>query len=185
MAYDFTRLKFLIVEDNRYMRSIFRELLGAFGLRSDNICDCADGSEALTILASFQADIAIVDYLMTPMDGIAFSRHVRTDEDSPNKYLPIILCTGFTEHDRVVEARDAGVNEVLAKPVDATTLYNRIVSLVEHPRPYTKQPDFFGPDRRRRFDEEYEPKREDDSVEPPEAPVDLPIDAGPEPPPDA
>ena len=163
MAYDLSNLKFLIVEDNRYMRSVFRELLRAFGLQSENICDCADGTEALSVLESFQADIAIVDYLMQPMDGIEFARRVRKDEDSPNQFLPIILCTGFTEFERVVEARDAGIHEVLAKPIDATTLYNRIASVIENPRAFTKQPDFFGPDRRRRFDDAFEPKRESDS----------------------
>ena len=180
MAYDFSKLKFLVVDDNQYMRSVIRELLRAFGLRPDNICDCADGTEALSILATFEADIAIVDYLMSPMDGIAFTRRVRRDEDSANKYLPIILCTGFTEHDRVVEARDAGVNEVLAKPVDAKTLYNRIASIVENPRPFTDQSDFFGPDRRRRFDEDFEPKREDDGQESSKATVDLPLQPEPE-----
>ena len=89
MAYDFSNLKFLVVDDNQYMRSVIRELLRAFGLRSDNICDCADGAEALGALTSFQADLAIVDYLMEPMDGIEFTRHVRTDKDSENQFLPI------------------------------------------------------------------------------------------------
>lgn len=165
MAYDFSNLKFLIADDNKYMRSVFREFLRALGLRPENMLDCADGSEALDLLRSFDADVAIVDFLMAPMDGIEFTRRVRTDENSPNQYLPIILCSGYTEHARVVEARDAGVNEVLAKPVNATALYDRIASIIENPRPFTKQSDFFGPDRRRRFEEPLNPKREDDPEE--------------------
>jgi hypothetical protein len=53
---------------------------------------------------------------------------------------------------RVAEARDAGVNEFLAKPVTARGVIHRINLIVEHPRPYIRCETYFGPDRRRRQD---------------------------------
>jgi hypothetical protein len=65
------------------------------------------------------------------------------------------MITGYTEKYRVEEARDAGVTEVLAKPVTVQGLYDRIVQIVEQPRPFVRSHGFFGPDRRRREDEGY------------------------------
>jgi len=69
--------------------------------------------------------------------------------------VPIIMLTGYTEMHRVTEARDAGVNEFLAKPVSAKKLYSRIVAIIEHNRNFIKIKQFFGPDRRRKALESY------------------------------
>lgn len=89
---------------------------------------------------------------MDPLDGIDFTRMVRTASDSSNPFIPIVMLTGYTEMLRVVDARDSGVTEFLAKPVSATKLYGRIKSIIEHPRPFVKTSDmnaYFGPNRRR------------------------------------
>ena len=75
---------------------------------------------------------------------------VRSGEDSPNPYVPIIMLTGHTELHRVCEARDAGVNEFLAKPISAKALYSRVASIIEFPRPFIRTKSYFGPCRRRR-----------------------------------
>jgi two-component system, chemotaxis family, chemotaxis protein CheY len=60
----------------------------------------------------------------------------------------------------VGEARDAGVNEFLAKPLTARGVIERIHQVVENPRPFVRSDDYFGPDRRRRADPAYRgPKR--------------------------
>ena len=60
------------------------------------------------------------------------------------------IITGHTEFHRIHEARNAGVNEVLAKPISAQNLYGRVLSVIENPRPFVRSSDYFGPDRRRR-----------------------------------
>jgi DNA-binding response OmpR family regulator len=59
------------------------------------------------------------------------------------------MLTGYTERTRVTAARDAGITEFLAKPVSAKGLYQRIFSVVAHPRPFIKTATYFGPERRR------------------------------------
>ncbi len=86
---------------------------------------------------------------MEPLDGVDFVRLVRTANDTPNPYVPIIMLTGFTEMRRVTEARDAGINEFLAKPVSAKAIYQRLATIIDNPRPFVRSKTFFGPDRRR------------------------------------
>ena len=95
------------------------------------------------------ADVLIVDWHMQPLDGLDFVRLVRTASDSPNPYVPIIMLTGYTEYARVVEARDAGINEFLAKPISAKSLYLRFAAIIDNPRPFIRTKKYFGPDRRR------------------------------------
>ena len=74
-------------------------------------------------------------------------RQIRSDEDSPTPYLPIIMLTGFTELHRVKQARDTGVTAFLAKPISAAALYRRLCTVIDDHRPFVRVGDFFGPDR--------------------------------------
>ncbi len=87
---------------------------------------------------------------MQPVDGIEFVKAARMGDDSPNPSLPIIMVTGHSETRRILEARDAGVNEFVVKPMSAHTLFERIETVIERPRPFVRIKGFFGPDRGRK-----------------------------------
>jgi CheY-like chemotaxis protein len=137
----------LVLDDNKHMRSLVQSILHALGVK--NIRDASDAAEAFKELQHFHADVIICDWHMEPLDGLDFVRLVRTAKDSPNPYVPIIMLTGYTEYRRVVEARDAGVNEFLAKPISAKALYQRFAAIIDTPRPFIRTKTYFGPDRRR------------------------------------
>jgi CheY-like chemotaxis protein len=135
------------------MRTLLRSLLNALGIAT--VYEAADGEVAFTLLRDKQPDLVLSDLSMKPMDGIAFAREVRNSKSSPNPYIPIIMVTGHTERHRIEAARDAGVTEVLAKPITAGNLFQRIGEIVDRPRPFVKCANYFGPDRRRHVTEDY------------------------------
>ena len=149
MPLDFSRLQLLLVDDNDFMRDLYCQILEAIGFRKSNITTAADGSEALARLREQRIDLVICDLNMKPMNGKKFTHYVRMNEDSPDPYLPIIICTGHAEMRHIAHARDCGANEILRKPVSAASLYARLQSVVESPRPFILSPNFVGPDRRR------------------------------------
>jgi CheY-like chemotaxis protein len=149
----FENLEALIVEDNAHMRALLRALLGGIGVGA--IREAEDGGRALALLEGIRPDFVLTDLTMAPMDGIAFTRALRLSHASPNPYVPVIMVTGHTERERVVAARDAGVTELLAKPVTARSLLLRIAAIVDRPRPFVRGGAFFGPDRRRQNDAFY------------------------------
>ena len=162
--YNIERLNFLIVDDNKHMCTLVKTILNAFGVR--NVVEAVDGADAFKVLKHFPADIIICDWVMQPLDGLDFVRLVRTGKDSPNPYVPVIMLTGHTEMHRVVEARDAGVSEFLAKPVSPKKIYGRIRSIIEQQRSYIKTKSYFGPDRRRQNLASYKgPERRKKDVE--------------------
>ncbi|OHC76061.1 MAG: hypothetical protein A3G18_04270 [Rhodospirillales bacterium RIFCSPLOWO2_12_FULL_58_28] len=144
---DISKLSILIVEDNVHFRTLVRTILEALGVK--NIEEARDGAEAMDVLKNFNADMAILDWKMDGINGVECVRRIRFGNDSRNKFLPIILCTGYTEDSLKHEARDAGANAFLAKPISAKSLLSRITSVMEENRPFVRIDSYFGPDRRR------------------------------------
>ena len=148
-----TALNVLLVDDNDHMRTIVATLLSGLGVQ--HVRECRNGAEALDVLRRWPADLAIVDFHMSPIDGVEFTRLVRQASDSPNPFLPIIMLTGYAERSRVEEARDAGVTEFIVKPVTAKAVLSRLQNVIYRPRPFVQTKTYFGPDRRRRPDNDY------------------------------
>ena len=146
--YNLGRLNILIVDDNRNMRRLLQSILRALGVK--DVLEVQDVPAALLEMKNNIVDLIITDWHMQPSDGLDLVRSVRNGQDSPNPYVPIVMLTGHTELHRVCEARDAGVNEFLAKPISASSLYSRITSIIENPRPFIRTRTYFGPCRRRR-----------------------------------
>ncbi|MDO8324473.1 MAG: response regulator [Phenylobacterium sp.] len=150
-------LKILIVDDNHHMRVLLSEVLRAVGLQ--NIYEAGDGAEALQQMRAHPIDIVMTDLAMEPLDGIDFVRLLRNSPDSPNQMAPVIMITGHSTMRRISEARDVGVNEFLAKPLTARGVLDRLQKIIDHPRPYVRTDDYFGPDRRRKVDPNYDGPR--------------------------
>jgi len=149
MALRLDRVSVMVVDDNAHMRALLRDILHGFCVGT--VIERSDGSEALAELRRQPADIVFVDWMMAPLDGLEFTRLVRTASDSPNPFLPIVMLTGHTERGRIMEARDAGATEFLAKPVTPLSLYSRIRAVIETPRPFVRVGGYMGPCRRRKL----------------------------------
>ncbi|MGC9954723.1 MAG: response regulator [Rhizomicrobium sp.] len=152
-GYRFDRLKILVVDDNQHMRKLVVTILQAFG--TVQIYEAADGERAWTILRDANPDVILLDWQMEGMNGLEFARMVRTSPNSPNPFVPIVMLTGHTHVDHVRQARDAGVNEFLAKPVSVKAILTRLIAVIEHPRSFVRTKSYFGPCRRRRGNDEY------------------------------
>lgn len=147
-AYDLSNLQILLIEDNKNTQFLVREVLRL--LRIPTIQMVEDGETAKKALETFSPDIIITDWDMKPMNGLEFTAWLRRDENSPNPFVPVIMLTAHTEYSRVMEAINHGVNEFLAKPISVSSIYQRLVTVIERPRLFVRAGDYVGPDRRRR-----------------------------------
>lgn len=144
----FGDLKVLVCDGSRHMRSLLLGILLGFGIRRTR--EASDGSDALQIVTDWSPDIVLTELEMRPLDGLDFIRLLRTSEQSPARFIPIVVVTAWSEKRNVIAARDAGVTEFLAKPVTPSGLLSRLNEVILRPRPYVKTKSYFGPDRRRR-----------------------------------
>jgi DNA-binding response OmpR family regulator len=117
---------------------------------ADEVSEAKNGQEALEFLAGSQPDIVLADWEMEPIDGLEFVKRVRASDNDAIRTLPIIMLSSHSEVDRVAAARDAGINEFVAKPFSAGALLGRIEAAIDRPRQFINSNDFFGPERRRR-----------------------------------
>lgn len=163
LGYDFSNLSIMVVDDYMPMRAILRGVLLALGV--GNVADAANGRDALEQLKSFNADIVILDNMMEQMNGIELTYRIRGGEGGTDPFIPIIMISGYSELNYIMEARDAGVSEFLAKPISAKLVFLRLRTVIEKPRSFVRTQDFFGPDRRRRPLEIEQPERRDSPYE--------------------
>ena len=164
MAASLDKVRFLIVDDNVHMLNIVKTILRGFG--ATQVIEAKDPGEAFERLRHDAIDIVVLDYLMGEEDGVAFLRRLRNDRASPTPYVPVIMLTAHSEQNRVEAARDAGATEFCAKPVTAAEMLRKVAAVIDHPRPFVRSDTYFGPDRRRRDDPNFQgPERRKDRLE--------------------
>jgi CheY-like chemotaxis protein len=144
---EIAHLSILLVEDIRATRLIVRTILRAYGIH--DVVEASDGQEALAILGRRHIDVVITDLCMEPMDGVEFTRHLRTRSNGLNPYVPILMISAYTDVARIKDAIAAGVNEFLAKPITPAGLEARLIALVRTPKKRVSTKTYCGPDRRR------------------------------------
>lgn len=158
---DLVDKKILLVDDNKPILDLLNSMLMSYGI--EVVYKAKNGEQAFDIFCAVNPDVVISDYSMEPVDGMELTKNIRTHFDSPNPGVPIILVTSFSERERVLEARDSGVNEFLVKPINSEALYARLKYVLENPRDFVEKDSYIGPDRRRNRKNEYQgPLRRDD-----------------------
>ena len=148
MSYDLKNVNVLIVESSIAMFQLFRNVLTMLSVPERNIDAAYTSEEAFQRFCNRKHDIVITDWLDNPDHGIELTKQLRTNKDSPNIYVPIIMTAGSGHLSRVIRARDAGVSEYLVKPFAAASLAQRISRLIESPRLFVASEAYTGPDRR-------------------------------------
>lgn len=144
---EIAQLAVLVVEDVRATRMIVRAILHSFGIY--DIVEASDGQEALALLGQRHIDIVITDLVMEPMDGVEFTRRLRTPRNGLNNYVPVLMVSGHTDIANVKDAIAAGVTEFLVKPIVPANLEARLLATVRTPKKQIRTVSYCGPDRRR------------------------------------
>jgi chemosensory pili system protein ChpA (sensor histidine kinase/response regulator) len=115
----------LVVEDNLVIQKLLSKRLHNAGHETRM---ASNGVEALALLQDSIADLVLCDIAMPHMDGLTLLRHVRCD--ARYGHMPfVMLTTSVLDHHRQ-EARQAGADGFLEKPVSSWELENTINSLL-------------------------------------------------------
>jgi len=119
-------MKVLIAEDDLTSRMILSSNLKKWGIE---VIEVTNGLEAMEALSEpGAAHLAVLDRQMPEMDGLEVCRRVRAGEkaESEDIYTYIILLTGCSEAEDVVEGMNAGADDYLTKPYNIQELNARI-----------------------------------------------------------
>lgn len=123
-------ISILIVDDSTAIRKIVRQLLERAGIT--NIREAEDSIEALDRLKMSPSDIAIVDYELGTFTGVDFIRMLRTAKGSPTANIGLVLLTAHKSQNIEDQAREAGADDFLTKPVSADKLKECLEKVLNH-----------------------------------------------------
>jgi len=139
-------LMILIADPNSYLRRVIHGILRGFG--ANKVLEVENSLGLFQSLSSQKVDILLCDTRLPPHGGLKLTRSIRRNADNENRTVPILLMSSDTSETTIKNARDAGANMVIAKPMSPNSLYDRLGWIAFNSRPFVDTPTYFGPDRR-------------------------------------
>jgi two-component system sensor histidine kinase/response regulator len=115
----------LLVEDNDLNQEVGVKLLSDAGMKTDV---AENGSVALEMLERNEYDLVIMDMQMPVMDGLTATRKIR--EHPLFASLPVIAMTANTTSEDKQTCLNAGMNDVVIKPIEPARLREALVSWI-------------------------------------------------------
>lgn len=109
----------LIAEDHPVSQVVIEKQVRSLGHRTDVV---GDGRRALEALRHGTYDLLLTDCLMPGMDGLELARSLRSGSVAAAQRIPILALTASILADEVYSCYDAGIDDVLIKPVDREQL---------------------------------------------------------------
>lgn len=109
----------LLADDNELNRILLRKQLELLGVKA---IEAANGIEAVVCARTRTFDLILMDVSMPHMDGVTAARMIRSGHVQP--HVPIIAVTAQSSHDRKHDLIDAGMTDVLIKPVRKQDIMN-------------------------------------------------------------
>ena len=116
--------RLLVVDDDESVCQFINVALAG----SAEVVTALDSDTALSLLGSQSFDGVLVDNGLPDLSGVEFIRLVRSDPKT--LVLPLVLFTGASSPDLEREARNAGADDFLSKPVEPVLLEERVMALL-------------------------------------------------------
>jgi DNA-binding response OmpR family regulator len=116
-------LKFLVVDDARFIRDMLKKNLRDY-FPGAEVTDMPSAIKAKAAMKTTRFDMILCDWEMPEMTGEEFLQWVRSQE--AYKHIPFIMVTSRGERDYIVKAAQAGVNDYVGKPFSPDTLISKV-----------------------------------------------------------
>jgi sigma-B regulation protein RsbU (phosphoserine phosphatase) len=120
---DNSHAEILVVDDDAMSRRVLAQLLSAAGY---NCRVSNDGSEALETIHARPPSLLLLDFDMPGLNGAEVLRRLRSDEDPTVAQIPAIMLTAHGSDQSEVSCLQAGADDFVTKPVNASVLRARI-----------------------------------------------------------
>jgi two-component system chemotaxis response regulator CheY len=121
----------LIIDDQRSMRRIVRQLLAS--LHMHQTLEAADGQQALDLLLDPKMpwiDLIICDLVMEGMDGIGFLNRLRGEAALRQRHIPVLILTAERNELLLEVVRQVGAADIAHKPISSPALREKIEKLI-------------------------------------------------------
>ena len=117
--------KILVVDDTEWNRDLIVQLLED----EYTVLQAVDGEEAVKKTEENKPELILMDLGMPVMDGWEATRKIKANADL--RRIPIIAVTSHAMVGDEIEARKAGCDDYLPKPIDENELMRKIKKFLE------------------------------------------------------
>ena len=124
---DLKSKKVLVVDDQKSMRGLVRFALLQMGI--ETVDGAESGEEAIKKLSTTRYDLVITDLHMGGFSGLGLLKAIRSHPVL--RGTPVIMATSETSSDTVRQAKTAGVDAFILKPVEPNALQQRVKSVLK------------------------------------------------------
>jgi len=118
------RKKILVVDDTEWNRDLIVQLLED----EYTVLQAVDGEDGVRVTEQEKPDLILMDLGMPVMDGWEATRKIKANDAL--KHIPIIAVTSHAMIGDEIDARKAGCDDYLSKPVDDEELLKKIKRLL-------------------------------------------------------
>src|SRR5207302_4086790 len=125
-------LSILVAEDNDFNARLLEQLLLRRGHR---VQLASDGRKALSLAKAGGFDLLLLDVHMPELDGFQVIQAIRERERSAGGHLPVIALTARSQQEDRARCLAAGMDDFLAKPIQAADLWAAIDRVTGSPPP--------------------------------------------------
>jgi two-component system sensor histidine kinase/response regulator len=120
----------LVVDDNENARLVLGDMLGSMSFKVDHV---ESGATAIGAVDRAEAEgtpyeIVFLDWHMPGMDGIETAKRLR---ELPLSRMPrMVMVTAYGREEVIKGAEEAGIEDVLIKPISASVLFESVVRIM-------------------------------------------------------
>ncbi len=136
----------LVAHPNPQLAAYLRQYLREKGFGTTVVAN--HSTHAVKNLNRLKTRLVLVDYDLMEFGGADFVRFVRLCE-APLQEAAVCVTMAKPNRDKVMAARDAGANEIIALPLTHAALEKKVTNALENPAPFIRHPAYTGPCRRR------------------------------------
>lgn len=143
---DYRAMRVLVALSNKQLGETIWHYLKTAGVGQAQLVGAPKG--ALDRLTNFSFTHIFVDFDFGDHGGVDFAKFIRMC-DGPIAEVPIMMIMPAPNREKVLEARDGGVNEILGLPLTGKQIHDRLLHMAGHPKPFVRGTSYIGPCRRR------------------------------------
>ncbi len=124
-------LRALVVDDNSIARDVLASMLRSLKIEVDT---AVDGESAIALLeeqtrAGRSYDVILLDWIMPGIDGIETARRIKANAEIA-RIPAMLMVTANAREDAYVEAKNAGLDAFLLKPVYASIMHDTLLDII-------------------------------------------------------
>lgn len=131
-----TQERILIVEDETEIRELITLQLQRDGYVVEAV---GTGEQALQAATKNQYDLFVLDWMLPGLSGLEIARYLR--QKSSQKTVPILMVTARVAPGDIISGLEAGADDYVSKPFDASVLLARVRALIRRTRLQKEQKD--------------------------------------------